>query len=600
MPDSSENPYVGPRPFEPGEGERFFGRKREASEIVAMVLGHQMSVVYAQSGAGKTSLFNAKVLPDLAQEEGCVILPLLRVGGVLPEGVALDDVANIYVYRSLLQLAPEEDPEALAVPLAARLAEVDRPQQIEGQPALLVVVFDQFEELFTTGSPGGWADKENFFDQLREALADDPYLRVVLVLREDFLAQLDPLAARMPERLRVRFRLERLGRKAAVAAVEEPARVAGRPFATGAADLLVDALRRTREVIEPGKILSVGGEYVEPVQLQVVCFSLWGHLPPGDEGITAAQAEAFGDVERALTDFYEESVRELAEAAEMSEARLRRWFGDELITSTRTRAAVIEEGDVVGGIPISVARHCESLHLIRAERRAGARWYELIHDSFIEPILASNQRWQHGAGLSETQRDLAARLEAAKKAVAAMEAELERAVKTTQEQYRDSARSSPSGRSTSELRKLWSPPCAVEHYVELELHSGAVITVHRLTADVFLAVDAVMERFGYAPRPRDTGAYNCRKIVGGTNYSLHAYGIAVDYNWSTNPYGRKLVTDMSPELIDAILAIRTVGDRPALRWGGHYSRNKDAGHFEIIASPEELAAGIDPATITGP
>jgi hypothetical protein len=33
----------------------------------------------------------------------------------------------------------------------------------------------------------------------------------------------------------------------------------------------------------------------------------------------------------------------------------------------------------------------ESMHLIRAEWRAGARWYELTHDRFITPILLSNK-----------------------------------------------------------------------------------------------------------------------------------------------------------------------------------------------------------------
>src|SRR5690606_38365880 len=35
------------------------------------------------------------------------------------------------------------------------------------------------------------------------------------------------------------------------------------------------------------------------------------------------------------------------------------------------------------------------------------------------------------------------------------------------------------------------------------------------------------------------------------------------------------------------------------RWGGRYRVNKDAMHFEVVASPAELAAGIDPATVPG-
>lgn len=44
-------------------------------------------------------------------------------------------------------------------------------------------------------------------------------------------------------------------------------------------------------------------------------------------------------------------------------------------------------GDILN-VPIDVIK---SMHLIRAEWRAGTRWYELTHDRFIEPILASNK-----------------------------------------------------------------------------------------------------------------------------------------------------------------------------------------------------------------
>ena len=41
---------------------------------------------------------------------------------------------------------------------------------------------------------------------------------------------------------------------------------------------------------------------------------------------------------------------------------------------------------------------------------------------------------------------------------------------------------------------------------------------------------------GYRIREQDTGGYACRKITGGTQPSLHSYGIAADVNWQTNPY----------------------------------------------------------------
>ncbi len=149
-------------------------------------------------------------------------------------------------------------------------------------------------------------------------------------------------------------------------------------------------------------------------------------------------------------------------------------------------------------------------------------------------------------------------------------------------------------RSTSELRKIWSPACKRQLTV-LTLHSGARISVAAEAAEGFRALDAVMQAFGYAPRRGDTGAYNCRAITGGTQFSLHAYGIAADINWNSNPYraDNKLVTDMPPAMVAAIKAIRTSGGAVVFRWGGDYKSVKDAMHFEVVASRTEMGSGID-------
>jgi peptidoglycan hydrolase-like protein with peptidoglycan-binding domain len=148
-------------------------------------------------------------------------------------------------------------------------------------------------------------------------------------------------------------------------------------------------------------------------------------------------------------------------------------------------------------------------------------------------------------------------------------------------------------RTTSELRRLWTPACQCELTV-LQLHSGARVSVARATSEAFRAIDGVMQAAGYAPRARDTGGFNCRKITGGTGHSLHAFGLAVDYNWNSNPFRAdgKLITDMPSKMVTAIKAIRTKGGAPVFRWGGDFTRVKDAMHFEVVASPRELASGI--------
>src|SRR3712207_9365124 len=76
------NPFIGPRPFSQDTQHQrlFFGRDRETDEIASLIFTHQLVLVYAQSGTGKTSIFNAKVIPRL-KENGFDVLPVARVGG---------------------------------------------------------------------------------------------------------------------------------------------------------------------------------------------------------------------------------------------------------------------------------------------------------------------------------------------------------------------------------------------------------------------------------------------------------------------------------------------------------------------------------------
>ncbi len=153
--------------------------------------------------------------------------------------------------------------------------------------------------------------------------------------------------------------------------------------------------------------------------------------------------------------------------------------------------------------------------------------------------------------------------------------------------------------TTAELRTAWAPPCDPSTMVAVELVQGVSVECHASAATAVRALGRVLEAHGYAVRAGDTGAYNCRQITGGTGHSLHAFGIAIDINWNTNPYraDNVLVTDMPRAMVRSAQRIRSGNGVQVWGWGGNYRRLKDPMHYEIVCTPEDLATGIDWDTV---
>ncbi|MDZ4762920.1 MAG: TIR domain-containing protein [Chloroflexota bacterium] len=400
----AQSPYVGPRPFSTTERDRFFGREREIDELTALVISNPMVLFYAQSGAGKSSLINAGLLPEM-EKESFESLPPVRVG--LPASELPANVENIFVYNALSQWnsrptvhapAPDDPPMPVFAPDAlAGMSLMDylasRPRSTDEYevPMPRVVIFDQFEEIFRA-YPERWKEREPFFKQIRATLDADALLRVVFVMREDYIAELDPFAALLPDKLRVRFRLELLRRNNALASVTKPLQNTSVRFGTNVAEKLVDDLLAIR-VGDSGEI--VVGEFVEPVYLQVVCENLWNEVRrQGLTEITEGGLAEFGSVSRALSNFYENCLISVVSALRTSEDAIRSWFETQLITADKTRNRVrrSDKDDSTGGLANGAVERLEDLHILRADLQNDARWYELAHDRMIEPILRSNER----------------------------------------------------------------------------------------------------------------------------------------------------------------------------------------------------------------
>lgn len=405
MEEKPVNPYPGPRSFQ--RGERLYGRARETNELLDLLIAERIVLLYSPSGAGKTSLVQAALIPEL-EREGFRVLPPLRAG--LPADPTAPG-GNRYTL-SLLQTLEEARPAGAQRPLrdlaglslAAYLERYDPPPASGWHGDVLI--FDQFEEVLTV-DPSDRAGKLAFFEQVGEALRDRNRW-ALFVMREEFIASLDPYLRPIPTRFDKgrRFRLELLGPAAARQAMQEPARAAGVTFSDAAATKLADDLRATRVQLPDGVTVTALGNVVEPVQLQVVCRRLWERLRPGDALIDVDDVADVGDVDTALRGYYADTVTAVVAQTGIRERTIREWCDRQLITELGIRGQVLQGPELSQGLDNRAIWPLVDAHLVRAEQRRGATWFELAHDRLIDPVRADNAAWQE-AHLSPFQRQAA-------------------------------------------------------------------------------------------------------------------------------------------------------------------------------------------------
>src|SRR5579871_5613972 len=97
----AENPYVGPRSFR--RDEALYGRNREVRELLDLLIAERIVLLYSPSGAGKTSLVQAALIPAL-ERENFVVRPIMRVSRNPEQDLPSGAHFNRYVLSALSDL----------------------------------------------------------------------------------------------------------------------------------------------------------------------------------------------------------------------------------------------------------------------------------------------------------------------------------------------------------------------------------------------------------------------------------------------------------------------------------------------------------------
>ncbi|WP_055536136.1 WD40 repeat domain-containing protein [Streptomyces alboniger] len=175
-------PYVGLAAFQQEDAAWFFGREQLTDDLVRRIRERRFLAVFGASGAGKSSLLRAGLLPRLREGPHAEWTTVLFAAGAHPLEECAARLAAVGAdSATALRRELAADPRALHLTVLKALA--DRPPDAE-----LLLVVDQFEEVFTLCADA--AERTRFITALLTAAqAANSRTRVVLGVRADFYAR---------------------------------------------------------------------------------------------------------------------------------------------------------------------------------------------------------------------------------------------------------------------------------------------------------------------------------------------------------------------------------------------------------------------------
>jgi tetratricopeptide (TPR) repeat protein len=407
------NPWLGLASFTEETQSFFHGREDEVAELARRVQRKLLTVLFGQSGLGKTSILRAGLVPRLRGQGYCPVYVRIAYGREAPEPAEQIKEAIARTARRAgewTQAGVAADGESLWEFMHHR---DDVLQDAEGKPLIPLLIFDQFEEIFTLAQTDdfGRARAARFITDLADLVenrppqsleakieADDSAAerfdfarsdyRVLIALREDYLAPLEGLKGAMPSITQNRLRLAPMTGTQALTAVMKP----GKRLVTE------DVAAAIVRFVAGGAELA--NAEVEPSLLSLICREL------NDTRIAQGRDEISLDLlagshATILTNFYERALVD-------QPAAVRRIIEDDLLTASGFRENIAEERLIAsftaaGATPDTLAL-LVNRRLLRIEERLDVRRVELTHDVLCGVVKSSRDLRQERESREATER----------------------------------------------------------------------------------------------------------------------------------------------------------------------------------------------------
>ncbi|MBE7169150.1 MAG: hypothetical protein INR73_01075 [Williamsia sp.] len=186
------NPYKGLQSFDPADNERFYGRQEAIQAVYAKVQQQGLVVIVGNSGAGKSSLIKAGLLPML-QKEGYLVLPIVRAGeqplrtideslATVGQGSGKAFLLLIDQYEELITRISEKETRQAVYEKIYQLLEVQRAGTAAFKLKIIITVRADFEPQFRMEAPlsdywkaGKYLVPPFSRDEIREVIEEPAY-----------------------------------------------------------------------------------------------------------------------------------------------------------------------------------------------------------------------------------------------------------------------------------------------------------------------------------------------------------------------------------------------------------------------------------------
>jgi CHASE2 domain-containing sensor protein len=404
---TTDGPYVGLDYFVEDDAGRFFGRDGERKQIIGNLRASRLTLLYAESGVGKTSLLRAGVSARIRQltarsiaERGSTrYVPVVFSSWRTDPTVGLIEAIERAV-RPLLR-----DDEELALPHDALDQAIEHvTKSVDATPLLIL---DQFEEHFLYEPIGD----DGFDEELARCVnRRDLRAHFLISVREDAYSQIGPrFKSRIPDVYGNFLHLDFLDESAARKAVVEPVRAFNDVLEEGTprfevepalVDAVLDQVRRGRVTIGDRAgpdVKAAGPARVETAYLQLVMKRLWDEeLEAGSKRLRLETLERLGGADTIVRGHLDEVLAKLPGDQRDAAAAAFRF----LVTSSGRKIALSSEelrdfSDADAAALEPALEHLERERILRpipSEERDGVARHEIYHDVLAAPIIDWRRR----------------------------------------------------------------------------------------------------------------------------------------------------------------------------------------------------------------